>query len=130
MSARIVVADDDADIRRLVVFTLRRRGYAVSEAGDGDTALALIRAERPDLAVLDVTMPGLTGLEVAGALAVDAATRTIPLIVLSARGQAAEVADGLSAGARAYLVKPFAPSALAARVADLLAENVTGAVHG
>lgn len=123
MSACIVVADDEADIRRLIVFTLRRRGYTVWEAGAGDTALALIRQERPDLAVLDVMMPGLSGFDVVRELATDLSVSPIPIIMLSAKGQTAEVEVGLSAGARAYLVKPFAPQELAARVAEILAAD-------
>jgi DNA-binding response OmpR family regulator len=118
---RIVVADDDADIRRLVTFVLRRRGYEVVEATDGDEALTAIRRERPDLAVLDVMMPGLTGPEVTHALATDPGLATTPVILLSAKGQASEVAAGLASGARAYLVKPFAPRELAASVEGLLA---------
>jgi DNA-binding response OmpR family regulator len=120
MGARIVVADDEADIRRLIAFTLRRRGYDVLEATAGDTALELVRQERPDLVLLDVMMPGLSGLEVAQALRDDAATSAIPIIILSAKGQAAEVEAGLHTGAQAYLVKPFAPQELAARVAGIL----------
>jgi two-component system, OmpR family, response regulator MtrA len=121
MSARIVVADDEADIRRLVVFTLRRQGYTILEAGAGDSALALIRRERPDLAVLDVMMPGLSGLEVAQALRADPATAAIPVIMLSAKGQASEVENGLASGARDYLVKPFNREELVSRVAEALA---------
>lgn len=116
----ILVADDDPDIRRLVAFTLRRRGYTVLEAATGDDALALIRQGRPDLAVLDVMMPGRTGLDVARALESDRATAAIPVLLLSARGQAGEIADGLATGARAYVVKPFSPPELAERIAALL----------
>ena len=123
MSARIVVADDEADIRRLVVFTLRRQGYTILEAGTGDAALALIRQEKPDLAVLDVMMPGLTGLEVAQALRSDPSTASIPVIMLSAKGQAAEVQAGLASGAGAYLVKPFNREELIGRVAEALAQR-------
>lgn len=123
MSARIVVADDEADIRRLVSFTLRRRGYTVFEAATGDEALALVQAERPDLAVLDVMMPGLHGTEVARTLAADPETARIPIIILSAKGQAAEIEAGLKTGACAYLVKPFSPQALAAKVADIIAAD-------
>ena len=123
MSARIVVADDEADIRRLVVFTLRRQGYTIFEAGAGDAALALIRQEKPDLAVLDVMMPGLTGLEVAQALQSDPTTASIPVIMLSAKGQAAEVQAGLASGAGAYLIKPFNREELVGRVAEALAQR-------
>ena len=120
MSARIVVADDEADIRRLIVYTLRRRGYTIVEARAGDTALELIRQERPDLAVLDVMMPGMSGLDVARALTADPETASIPIVILSAKGQATEIEAGLASGARTYLTKPFAPQELAARVAEAL----------
>jgi two-component system response regulator MtrA len=119
--ARILVADDEADIRNLVAFTLRRRGHEVSEARDGSEALRLIQREGADLAVLDVMMPGLSGLEVARALGESQLTAAIPVILLSALGQATEVAAGLETGARAYLVKPFTPADLAAQVAETLA---------
>jgi two-component system, OmpR family, response regulator MtrA len=121
MTARIVVADDEADIRRLIVFTLRRRGYEIIEASTGDSALAQVRDSMPDLVVLDVMMPGLTGLEISRLLAADAATASIPILMLSAMGQAAEIEAGLSSGAHSYLVKPFAPRELADRVAEMLA---------
>jgi len=117
----IVVADDDPDIRRLVAFTMRRHGYVVIEAADGAEALAAIRRARPDAAVLDVMMPGMTGLEVARMLCSDPSTATIPVLLLSAKGQASEIADGIASGARGYVVKPFAPPELAARVAELMA---------
>lgn len=133
MSARIVVADDEADIRRLIVFMLRRRGHAVLEASAGDVALDLIRRERPDLVVLDVMMPGLSGLEVAQALADEPATAAIPVVILSAKGQVTEVEAGLNTGARAYLVKPFTPSDLAERIEAVLASSVgqpDAKIHG
>lgn len=124
MSARIVIADDDADIRRLIAFMLRNRGYSVTEASTGDEALALIRSEMPDLALLDVMMPGLSGIEVARELGADAVTQGIPIVLLSARGQAAEVEVGLASGVRAYIVKPFNPKELASRIAEVLAGPV------
>jgi len=120
-SRTIVVADDDPDIRRLVAFTMRHQGYAVIEASAGDEALAAICRARPDAAVLDVMMPGMTGLEVARMLSADPSTATIPVLLLSAKGQASEIAEGLSSGARAYVVKPFAPPELAAQIAALVA---------
>lgn len=120
MAARIVAADDEADIRRLVAFTLRRRGYVVLEASSGDEALDLIRQERPDLAVLDVLMPGLSGIQVAEAMAEDPAMAAIPVILLSALGQVADIKAGLQSGARVYLTKPFAPPDLVASVANVL----------
>lgn len=120
MNARVIVADDEADIRQLVAFTLRRRGHTVIEAATGDAALALITTERPDLAVLDVMMPGLSGLDIARVASADPATAAIPIILLSAKGQVSEINEGLASGARKYLVKPFSPRHLAETVADLL----------
>ena len=119
----IVVADDDPPIRRLLVFTLQRRGYQVLEAGDGETALALIRQSLPALAVLDMMMPGLSGLEVTQALAQDPATAGIPVMIVSAKGQESEVEAGLTGGACSYIVKPFAPRDVAARVAGILGND-------
>jgi CheY-like chemotaxis protein len=123
VSVRIVVADDEEDIVRLVAFVLRRRGYTVLEARSGEEALDLIRRERPDLAVLDLRMPGLDGLQVLRALAADETVEPLPLIMLSASAQQAEIEAGLSAGVAAYVAKPFTPQHLAGVVADVLAEH-------
>ena len=120
MAARIVAADDEADIRRLIAFTLRRRGFMVLEASTGDEALELIRDEHPDVAVLDVLMPGLSGIQVAEALTNDPETASIPVILLSALGQVADIKAGLQSGARLYLTKPFAPPDLVASVNSIL----------
>ncbi len=127
VTGRIVVADDEADIRRLVAFTLRRRGYIVIEAGAGDEALSLIRQEQPDLAVLDILMPGMTGTEVTEALNQDPVTASIPIILLSALGQVTDVKAGLQSGARMYLTKPFAPPDLVESVATILTPKEAGA---
>ena len=119
--ARLVVADDDDDIRGLVVFALERRGYVVHAAASGDVALELARTVGPDLVLLDVMMPGLTGLQVAHALRADPATAGIPILILSAQGQATEIQAGLASGAWAYVVKPFQPRELGERVAAMLA---------
>ena len=110
-------------MRRLLAFVLRRRGDTVLEAADGAAALALIRRARPALAILDVRMPGLDGVALTRALRADAATRTMPVLLVSAAGQSTDVAAGLAAGAAAYVVKPAAPAALAETVAGLLAEQ-------
>jgi DNA-binding response OmpR family regulator len=123
--ARIVVADDEADIRRLIVFTLKRRGHQVFEASSGDEALALIKEVLPDLVVLDVMMPGLSGPEVTRRLRSNRDTVDIPVLLVSAMGQASEIASGLSSGASAYLVKPFKPQELAAQVSTLLQGTAT-----
>ena len=122
--ARIVVADDDGDIRRLMGFTLRRRGHEVVEAAAGDAALALIRSQPPDLVVLDVQMPGLTGLEVLQALGGDAATRAMPVLLVSANLPARVPELGQGTGRVDTLAKPFAPQTLASRVEALLSREV------
>lgn len=120
MSKTILIADDEPNIRQLVAFTLRRRGFEIVEAEDGVTALELIRQSAPDLVVLDVMMPGLTGIAVLQQLSADPATAEIPVVLLSAKGQGVEIEEGLASGARLYLVKPFSPRELADRVAEVL----------
>lgn len=120
MSKTILIADDEPNIRQLVAFTLRRRGFDIVEAEDGVTALELIRQSAPDLVVLDVMMPGLTGIAVLQQLSADPATAEIPVVLLSAKGQGVEIEEGLASGARLYLVKPFSPRELADRVAEVL----------
>ena len=121
MTATILVADDDPDILGLVKLRLERDGYDVVTAACGMDALTLARDRRPALAVLDVSMPGMTGLEVTQKLRADEATAAIPVILLTARVQEADVAAGLASGADAYLKKPFSPQDLRERVAALLA---------
>jgi DNA-binding response OmpR family regulator len=120
VSKTILIADDEPNIRQLVAFTLRRRGFEIVEAEDGATALDLVRQSAPDLVVLDVMMPGLTGIAVLQQLSADPATADIPVILLSAKGQGVEIEEGLASGARLYLVKPFSPRELADRVAEVL----------
>ena len=116
----VLVADDDNDIRDLVAFRLDRAGYEVLRAGDGQQALDLAREHQPDLAVLDVMMPKLTGYDVTRELRADNATSRIPVILLTARVQEADVARGFEAGADDYVKKPFSPQELKARVQAVL----------
>jgi two-component system response regulator MtrA len=119
--ARIVIADDDADIRELVVFKLRHAGHEVVPVGDGAAAVAACAAQRPDLVILDVMMPGMNGLEAARALRADAAMAGLPIIMLTARAQESDIEQGFDAGADDYIVKPFSPRELASRVRAVLA---------
>lgn len=119
--ASILVADDDQDILDLVTFKLEQAGYAVSTAHDGPGALASAKAACPDLAVLDVTMPGLSGLDVCLALRADPATSRVPVILLTARSQEIDVQTGFDVGADDYIPKPFSPRELLSRVEALLA---------
>jgi DNA-binding response OmpR family regulator len=118
--SRILVADNDEDILQLVAFRLERAGYDVLVARDGQEALDRARDERPDLCVLDVMMPKLTGYDVTRRLREDAGTRTMPVILLTARVQEADVRNGFDAGADEYVRKPFSPQELRARVEALL----------
>jgi DNA-binding response OmpR family regulator len=112
----VLVADDDPDILALVRFRLERDGYEVLSAPDGETALDLAIARTPDLAVLDVMMPGLDGYEVTRRLRDHGPTETIPIILLTARVQEPDVERGYAAGADDYVTKPFSPQALGERV--------------
>jgi len=117
--ARVTVVDDDADIRMLVVRRLERAGHVVSQAADGESALATIRAEHPDLVVLDWMMPGLTGLEVLGRIRADDPERP-KVLMLTARAQEADLDLAGDAGADRFLVKPFTADALLEAVAALV----------
>jgi DNA-binding response OmpR family regulator len=116
----VLVADDDADILQLVAFRLERSGYDVVRATDGEEALRIATETRPDLAVLDVMMPKLTGYDVTRRIREDEATSQIPVILLTARVQDADVARGFEVGADDYLKKPFSPQELRARVQAIL----------
>ncbi|MGY2079992.1 response regulator [Modestobacter sp. SYSU DS0657] len=119
-AARVLVADDEADIRLLVSLAVRKAGCTLlGSLADGAQALAATRAERPDLVVLDVSMPELTGLEVCAELRADPATAGTKVLLLSAGASPDDVARGLAAGADAYLPKPFTVAGLVAEVRRL-----------
>jgi len=116
----IVVADDDDDILDLVALTLERSGHVVHRARDGEEALELVKRERPDVAVLDVSMPKLDGLELTRLLRGDPDTSAVRIVLLTALVQESDVSDGLAAGAHDYVRKPFSPQELQERVDVLL----------
>ncbi len=120
MKAHLVIADDEANIRRLIMILLRP--YDLFEAQNGKRALELMREMQPDLALLDNVMPEMTGLEVIDAVRRDPLIASIPIILLSAKGQPDEIKQGLQSGATRYLVKPFEAQALCACVAEVLQE--------
>jgi DNA-binding response OmpR family regulator len=120
---RILVAEDEPDIRELVSIALQFGGFEVEAAADGIEALALANAKAFDLIILDVRMPRMTGFEVCRELRLREATKKIPIIFLSAKGQESEVQAGLDAGADEYIIKPFAPYELADRVRMTLENN-------
>jgi DNA-binding response OmpR family regulator len=122
--ARVLVADDEDDIRALVGLAVRRAGCSVVRSvADGSTALAAAREERPDLTVLDVSMPGRTGLEVCAELRADLATSGMRVLLLSAGASPEDVARGLTAGADAYLAKPFSVADLVSRIRELTGQG-------
>ena len=112
----VLVVDDEQDILDLVRFRLEHDGYSVISASDGQTGLTLAQQERPDLCILDVMMPKLSGLEVLARLRADPATAATRVILLTARGQDADVDRGFELGAQDYVTKPFSPKELRRRV--------------
>lgn len=116
----IVCADDDADIRELVMFGLENHGYRVVFAADGIEALRLAESWQPSLMILDISMPGLDGLELTRRLRADAGTSGIPVMLLTARVLDADFEQGYSVGADAYITKPFALDHLNSEVERLL----------
>lgn len=117
---KILVAEDEADIRGLIVFSLQYAGFQVIEASNGMEAVDKALKETPDLILLDVRMPRMTGYEACQALKAQEATRQIPVVFLSARGQESEIKQGLELGAEEYILKPFAPDELYRRVEGIL----------
>jgi len=120
--AKILIAEDERDIRDLVAFTLRFAGYEVSTAANGEEAVALASRENPDLILLDVRMPRMTGYDACRVLKAHPEMKDIPIVFLSAKGQESEIQTGLEAGAEEYLLKPFAPDQLTDRVKAILAK--------
>ena len=116
----VLVADDDADIRDLVAYKLEQAGLEVIAVEDGQAALEQARSRQPLLAVLDVSMPGLSGIDVCRMLRADPATAGMLIIMLTARVQQQDVEGGFSAGADDYVTKPFSPRALVSRIEALL----------
>ena len=117
---RIVVADDDRDILDLVVFKLTQAGYDVVGVDDGVAALAAIEADPPRLAILDVMMPGLSGIDVLRKVRANQATKDLDIILLTARSRDSDVDAGFATGASDYVIKPFSPRELLHRVNALL----------
>ncbi|HEX7974335.1 MAG TPA: response regulator, partial [Anaerolineales bacterium] len=114
--ARILIADDEKDIRDLISFTLRFAGHEVIAASNGEEALNNALHEIPDLVLLDVRMPRMTGYEACAQIKANPSTQHIPVVFLSAKGQENEIRAGLEAGAAEYILKPFSPDQLIERV--------------
>src|SRR3972149_10853619 len=117
---KILVVEDEEDILNLVDYNLRQGGFQVIRAVDGETALALARQKPPDLIILDLMLPGMDGTEVCKTLKQEGATRRIPIIILSAKGEEMDRVIGLELGAADYVTKPFSPRELILRVKAVL----------
>lgn len=114
--AKILLAEDDNQIAEMISFKLSNSGHQIVRAPDGEQAVTLVARERPDLILLDAMMPGLSGFEVLRRLKADAAVRSIPVIMVTAKGHERDVLTGLRGGAIDYIVKPFSLRELSARV--------------
>jgi len=121
---RILVVDDEEDILELVRFNLAREGYDIICATSGEKTLEIARKEHPELLVLDLMLPGIDGLEAAKILKNDIKTKDIPIIMLTAKGEEADIVTGLELGADDYVTKPFSPRILVARVRAALRRKV------
>lgn len=117
---RILVVEDEPEIQELIRYNLTREGYRVCLATSGEEALAAVRRDPPDLILLDLMLPGVDGLEVCRRLKGDPATRAIPVVILTAKSEEADVVSGLELGADDYLPKPFSPRVLVARIRAVL----------
>jgi DNA-binding response OmpR family regulator len=118
----ILVAEDERDIRELIVFTLQISGFNVVEVPNGEEAVRKATEIKPDLVLMDVRMPKMTGYEACKALKAQESTKDIPVVFLSAKGQENEITMGLELGAEEYFLKPFAPDQLTERVNKILAK--------
>lgn len=116
---KLLIADDEPGIRSLVKMTLENDAYEIMEASDGVQALALVKDHRPQLVLLDVSMPGMSGFEVCRAIRADPLLKEIRVIMLTAMAQEADLAEGVAAGVDDYFTKPFSPVALIRKVEEV-----------
>lgn len=124
---RILVVDDEEDILELVKYNLVKNGYEVSTASSGEEGLQIARATLPDMVILDVMLPGVDGLDVCKLLKSDSRTRPMAVVMLTAKGDEADIVTGLELGADDYIVKPFSPRVLLARVKAVFRREYVGA---
>ncbi|MEW6742608.1 MAG: response regulator [Planctomycetota bacterium] len=117
---KIVVIEDETDIREVIEYNLAREGYRVIGAADGEEGLRSIRREGPDLVLLDLMLPGLDGIETCSRIKQDPLTRSIPVVMVTAKGEETDIVLGLGVGADDYITKPFSPKELVARVKAVL----------
>lgn len=122
---RILIVDDEEDVLELVRYHLDKNGYKVDTAASGEEAISEARKKSPDLIILDLMLPGIDGLEVCKKLKSDLKTEPIPIIMLTAKGEEADIVTGLELGAEDYLTKPFSPKILIARIRRILHRSVS-----
>ncbi len=120
MSKKILIVDDEPNIVISLEFLMKKEGFQIAVAGDGEEALAKVASFAPDLLLLDVMMPKKSGFEVCEALRADPANSALKIVMLTAKGRETEVAKGLAIGADAYVTKPFSTKDLVVRVKELL----------
>jgi phosphate regulon transcriptional regulator PhoB len=120
MTSRVLIVEDETDIRDLLAFHLEREGYQVSKSRSGADALRQVKASPPDLILLDIMLPELDGLEVCRRIRRESATAALPIVMLTARGDEVDRVLGLELGADDYIVKPFSPKEVVARVRAVL----------
>src|SRR5215468_2218844 len=126
MPSRVLIVEDEPDISDLLAFHLGREGYDVSRSRTGLEALQQVRARIPDLVLLDLMLPGMDGLDVCRRLRQDPATATLPIVMLTAKGEEVDRVLGLELGADDYIVKPFSPKEVVARVRAVLRRSKAG----
>jgi two-component system alkaline phosphatase synthesis response regulator PhoP len=124
---RVLVVEDEEDIAELVQYNLNKERYEVLVASSGEAGLDMARRERPDLILLDIMLPGMDGLEVCRALHADPETAQIPIVMVTAKGEEADIVTGLELGADDYVTKPFSPKVLIARLRSVLRRRATPA---
>jgi two-component system phosphate regulon response regulator PhoB len=114
--ATVLIIEDDAEIQELLSFSLAKEGWALVQARDGEEGLASLAARPPDCVVLDIMLPGMDGLEILRRLKAEASWKRLPVIMTTARGEESDIVAGLELGADDYVVKPYSPKVLAARI--------------
>src|SRR2546421_8046 len=127
MQPRVLIVEDEAPLVTMLRYNLEREGFAVDAAADGEEALLRITERPPDAVLLDLMLPLVSGLEICRRLRRSASTRSLPIIMLTARGEESDRVRGLDSGADDYVVKPFSPSELVARLRAVIRRTQPGA---
>jgi len=130
LRADILVIEDEEDIRELVRYNLEQENFSVSEAESGEAGLKAATQKKPDLILLDLMLPGKDGLQICRELKRDKTKRDIPVVMMTARGEESDIVTGLELGAEDYIVKPFSPKVMVARVKAVLRRKTTGMLSG